>query len=73
MYTGVRDQTIEHGAQPELDDAVTNAKKRDIQDRWVFERYGYDASPLEAATLAAWGVVNTQKASAYEERGVLTV
>ena len=73
MYSGVRDASIEHGAQPELDEAVEAAQKRNVLDRWVFERYGYNAAPLEAATLAAWGVTNAVKGSAYESRGVLTV
>ena len=73
LYTGVRDMTVEHGAQRELDDSVAAAEKRTVGDRWAWERYGSDASQLEAATLAVWGVTNTQKTSAYEGRGVMTV
>lgn len=73
LWDGVRSGTVEHGGQPELDASVSEAKKRDIVDRWVWERYGYDASPLEAATLAVWGVTNVARASAYETGRVLTV
>ena len=73
LWDGVRNGTVEHGGQPELDASVGEAKKRAILDRWVWERYGYDASPLEAATLAVWGVTNVQRASAYETGRVLTV
>lgn len=73
IWSGIRGQTVEHGGQPELNEAVDNAQKRDIVDRWVWERYGYDASPLEAATLAVWGAENEPMGSAYETRGVMAV
>lgn len=73
IWDEIRNHRTEHGAQPELEASVAKAEKRKVVDRWVWERYGYSASALEAATLAAWAVDNTRTASAYEDRGVMTV
>lgn len=73
FWDGIRERRIVHGGQAELDEAARQAQQRKILDRWVWERYGYDASPLEAATLAAWAVTDKQRESAYEGRGVMTV
>lgn len=74
FLTKAQNGELAHGGQPELDESVGSAQKRKVQDRWVWERYGYDASPLEAATLAVWGLDNARRSSAYEGgRGVLTV
>lgn len=74
FWDGIQRGTLEHGGQPELDDAADKAEQRKVLDRWVWERYGYNAAPLEAATLAAWALDNGRRTSAYEGgRGVLTV
>lgn len=55
--------TLRHYDQPELDDALAAAQKRPIGDGWTWMRKGAtDISPLEAATLAAWGAVHFQPA-----------
>lgn len=69
LYTALREGTVEHGGQAELDACVKAARGRRIRDRVVLERYGYDASPLDAAILALWGVkASGVTTSAYEER-----
>jgi hypothetical protein len=54
-----------------LDAAVGDAAKRDLQDRWAWGRRksNGDISPLEATTLALWGLSSPREAppvSAYE-------
>lgn len=74
FWSEIRARTTEHGDQVELNTSAAGAVQRKVVDRWVWERYGYDASVIEAATLAAWGVDNAGSASAYEGgRGVSTV
>lgn len=58
-----------------LDAAVGDAVKRELQDRWAWGRRksSGDISPLEAATLALWGLTVPTKppvVSAYESRGL---
>lgn len=54
----VTDRTLAHEAFPELDDAVVAAVKRDVRDRWAWGRRKSegDITPLEALTLALWGM-----------------
>lgn len=61
IYKAVRAGGVVHdcnGDSDELDIAVKSAVKRDLQDRWAWGRRksGMDISPLEAATLALWGL-----------------
>lgn len=54
----VNQGTVSHGPQPELDHAVTGARKRPLGDgRFAFGRKASDVdiSPLVAVTLAHWG------------------
>jgi len=54
--------TIAHRGDHRLNDAVALAAKRNIGDRWVWQRRAAgDLSPLGAATLAYWGVLTTPK------------
>jgi hypothetical protein len=71
----VRGGTLRHAGYPELDRAVAGATQRSVGERWAWGRRqsSEDISPLEAATLAAWGVDRPARRSAYAERGVLTV
>jgi hypothetical protein len=67
LYDAVESKRIEHGDDPELNAAVTNADKRKVGDRWAWSRRSGDISMLEAVTLAAWGV----RPSAYHDRGLV--
>ena len=62
LFRAVTERTITHGTTDELDAAVAGAQKRVVGDRWAWGRKTStsDVSMLEAATLAAWGVTNTQ-------------
>ncbi|WP_182379830.1 terminase large subunit [Nocardioides sp. WS12] len=57
IYDLVQNEGIAHLGHLDLDAAVLGARKRDVGDRWAFGRKTSiaDISPLEAASLAAWG------------------
>jgi hypothetical protein len=60
FYAGTAgdDPSYRHYGQKDLDDAVAAAVKRPLGEAWTWARKGIvDISPLEAASLAAWGVV----------------
>lgn len=73
--TLVNDGRLLYEPAPELTEAVAAAVKREVGDRWAWGRRkaSGDISPLEAATLAAWGAEAPAAVSAYETRGVLTI
>lgn len=49
--------SLRHFDQPDLNKAVAGAGRRTLGDLWTWQRRGaVDISPLEAVTLAAWGV-----------------
>jgi len=49
---------IAHHGDPRLTDAVLGATRRRVGDGWVWNRRaGVDITPLNAATLARWGVL----------------
>ncbi|KAH2778510.1 hypothetical protein KXW38_008429, partial [Aspergillus fumigatus] len=49
--------SLRHFDQPELNAAVAGAARRTLGELWTWQRRGdTDISPLEAVTLAAWGV-----------------
>lgn len=53
--TAVLDRALVVQPDPVLDLAVTAAERRNIGDRWVWDRRrAIDLSPLTAATVAAW-------------------
>jgi len=65
-----------HLGQPELDDAVTGAKKRSLGEAWAWDRKRpeTDITPLVAVTLAFGALLTLDpeqedEASVYEERG----
>src|SRR5690625_3943480 len=81
IYKSVRSGDFVHsvdGEHDELDIAVRDAVKRDVGDRWAWGRRksGLDISPLEAATLAVWGL-SSEKAkpftSAYAETDLIII
>lgn len=50
-------ETLWHYGQPELDAAVRAAGRRPLGDAWTWQRRSEaDISPLEAVTLAVWGL-----------------
>jgi len=58
IFDAVREGRLIHPDHPELNAAVLGAHKRLREDRWVWDRRNssHDVSPLEAVTLALWGV-----------------
>jgi len=58
IFDAVREGRLIHPDHPDLNAAVAGAHKRLRDDRWVWDRRNSsaDVSPLEAATLALWGV-----------------
>jgi hypothetical protein len=68
LYTSVMGDApdLRHYDQPELESALAGAQKRPLMDAWTWARKGLaDISPLEAATLAAWG--HASRAHAHHE------
>lgn len=59
MVDAVRYKRILHRGQPELTTAAVGVKEHKVGDSWVFARRdsGVVIAPLEAATLAVWGLV----------------
>ncbi len=55
---GVRFDRLRHRGQPELTDVAIRVKEHKTGDSWVFARRdsGIPIDPLEAVTLAAWGL-----------------
>jgi hypothetical protein len=52
MYDAVVNRSFRHIGQEQLDDAVVNAKKRQLEGAWALARKGGDISPLVAAVCA---------------------
>lgn len=68
-FVAVSSKAFQHGDQEELNDAVAGAEKVDKGDRWVWRRRGaVDISPLEAMTIAVWGIKHGRPQSAADER-----
>jgi hypothetical protein len=60
LYDAVTSHRLSHQGDYRLTDAVTAATKRKVGNRWVWlPRGGADLTPLEAATIARWGVLTT--------------
>lgn len=73
VFQEVADKRLAHLDQPELNDAVAAATRREVGDRWAWGRRGegVDISTLEAGTLADWGVDSAAPApSVYESEDV---
>lgn len=56
MFGALRDGTVRHRAQPDLDASAAKAVRGAAGDRWRFKR-STTSSPLIAATLAHYGLV----------------
>lgn len=71
FFDRIHQRGIYHLGQPELDVAVSAARKKTFSDAWVFDRRNtsLDISPLAAVTLAAW-TASIEQPSVYEDRGV---
>lgn len=74
----VENQALRHLDQPQLNAALSGARKRHLSDAWAWHRRDstVDISPLVAVTLAWHGVAThggPEKRSAYEDDGDLMV
>jgi hypothetical protein len=67
LYDAVAAKEVEHGDYPELNDAVASARKRKVNQRWVWS----DAPMLKAVTLA-FGCEDAN-ASVYSERDMVVL
>jgi hypothetical protein len=57
FYDNVQAQRVVHGNDYRLNDAIRGATKRNIGERWGFNRKGnVDISPLVAASFAVWAI-----------------
>ena len=61
-----RDGGLRHLGQPELDLAVSQARKRDVGELWAWERKTAHVAPLMAVTLALWGLEKFGPGGAYD-------
>lgn len=61
FYDGVHEGWLHHIDQPQLNLALSMARKRDLQDAWAWNRKlsSADITPLVSATLALWGAQNS--------------
>lgn len=59
----IREQRVTHFDQPALNDSALNAQRRNIGDgSWGWGGSGdVDSTPIEAASLALWGVMTTKR------------
>lgn len=76
LYKAVVERRLIHEDDPELTAAAEGVVKRPVRDRWMWGRSqsSVDISPLEAATLAVWGLAEEPPESAYEHGGaVMTI
>ena len=64
MLNAIRERSVEHIAQKQLDDSVLHSNKRSIgtDGAWAWGASGdHDPTPIEAASLALWGVMTTKR------------
>lgn len=61
FYDGVMEGWLRHLDQPQLNFALSTARKRPLGDSWAWNRKnsGSDITPLVACTLALWGAQNS--------------
>lgn len=61
FYDGVHEGWLHHIDQPQLNLALSMARKRELMDAWAWNRKlsAADITPLVAATLALWGAQNS--------------
>ncbi len=62
FYDGVMDGWLHHIDQPQLNSALSVARKRPLGDAWAWNRKNAasDITPLVAVTLALWGAQNSK-------------
>jgi hypothetical protein len=75
LYKAIVERRLVHEDDPELTAAAQGVVKRPVRDRWMWGRSqsSVDISPLEAATLAVWGLAEEPPESAYEHGGAVMV
>jgi hypothetical protein len=73
FFDAVKERTLSHGGQPELDAAVKGANTRPLGEAWAFSRKksDIDITPLVSGALARWGAIKAEEVSVYEERGLV--
>jgi len=61
FYDGVMEQWLHHTDQPQVNAALSVARKRPLGDAWAWNRKTAtsDITPIVAATLALWGAQNS--------------
>lgn len=74
IVESVKSRRMRHGGYPDLDREVEVAAKRQVRDRWAWDRKP-GIPNLEAATLALWAVESPtpEFVSAYESHGLEVV
>jgi len=60
FYDSVQDESLRHTDQPQLNTALSVARKRPLNGGWAWNRKdgGSDITPVVATTLALWGAQN---------------
>ncbi len=60
FFDAAHSKNLVHTGQPQLTRSLNSARKREIGDRWAWNRKQQDSdiTPIVAATLAVWGVYN---------------
>lgn len=63
LLDDVLNDRVRHIGQPDLDDAISAAVRRDVGDAWLWsrKRSTADITPLVAVTLARWAVINAEE------------
>jgi hypothetical protein len=67
---------VKHSGQVTVQEAAQGVQKRAVGDAWVYDRKtpGVRVAPVEAVTLAAWGVTGTvSPPSKYETTDLLVL
>ena len=61
FYSGVYESWLRHTNQPQVNAALSAARKRSLGDAWAWNRKNAssDITPLVACTLALWGAQNS--------------
>jgi hypothetical protein len=75
LYDAAKTARLSHQGDYRLNDAVASSSKRKLGERWVWRPRGVaDITPLQAATMARWGLVtDPPRRSAYADDNELTV
>jgi hypothetical protein len=70
FFDAVPQQTMRHGGQPELDEAVFGAAERPLGEAsaWGRKKSSTDITALVACTIARWGAARGEEESIWERR-----